>query len=186
MIYRYPELQTEYKRYIKNTSLKSIKLFGITVDELKQKSELTEEEAEFLTYYYKLMPVSLASSTMNRICWYIEQHMNEHYDKLKGQNVDYTKYKYKNIQKSEEVTEIVKKLYQAYVQTISNRTTDIQAIKAAKEFYSNALKNLNKNKQVLNSIIDLIQTSKTAKAFLWDCATEMFLERLEGLYDSNE
>lgn len=185
MIYRYSELQAEYKKYITKVNTKSIKTFSANIEELKQKTELTEEEAEFLKYYYKLMPVSLAPSTMNRICWHIENSMNEHYDKLKSETMDYSKYRYKHIKKSKDITERVHDIYHSYVLAKTNKS-GVDATIATKNYCTQALKSLGKDKHVLNDIVDLIKTNKTAKSFLWDCATEMMLDRLENLYDCNE
>lgn len=190
MIYRYPELYDEYRRYIKKTDVKCIKLFGMTAKELEAKQELTEEEVEFLKYYYYFFPVSLAPSTINRICRYIEKRINEHYDMLKTQSVDYKKYKYKRIKCSDETTREVKEIFKIYRSRKLQeydllKLYDKKALKNSaitlKEYCSERIKQINSDKQVLNTIIDLIKTNKTAKAFLWECAPELIIDRLESM-----
>lgn len=47
--------------------------FGMTVSELINLETRNEDQETFLKYYCEMMPVSIANSTMNRICWQVEK-----------------------------------------------------------------------------------------------------------------
>ena len=70
MRYIYPDLNRQYNTYIKNTDKKSLREFGLKVNELKSipEDERTERQKEFLYYYDIRMPVSANNSVMNQIC----------------------------------------------------------------------------------------------------------------------
>lgn len=70
MRYIYPDLMRQYNTYIKSTDKKSMREFGRCVSELDGISaeDLTEQQAEFLRYYKRMMPVSTADCVTNRIC----------------------------------------------------------------------------------------------------------------------
>ena len=74
--YKYSFLNKEYNEYIKKTNENSLMRFSMSLDELiaKQKSgaELTNDEATFLLYYNKFLPVIDSDCVMNKICKYIE------------------------------------------------------------------------------------------------------------------
>ena len=74
MKYIYPDLMRQYNTYIRNTSKKAMREFGITVDELlaKPKDGLSEAEQNFLHYYEVCMPVGTGDCVINRICRRIE------------------------------------------------------------------------------------------------------------------
>ena len=59
MKYVYPQINRDYMTYVKNTAIKSLRQFGLTIEELQRISEdeLTEEQADFLQFYEMKMPV---------------------------------------------------------------------------------------------------------------------------------
>ena len=77
MNYIYPQQMSKYQKYIKNANIQSLEHFGITLDELLAKTNRSEEEENFVIWYYKKCPVGMNKCVMNRLCWLVE-------DKFKG------------------------------------------------------------------------------------------------------
>src|SRR5574344_1309100 len=91
MIYRYKKEKENYIKFLINASDKCIQLFGISLNDLLNKQDLTKEEQSFIKWYNIKMPVTLGNCTMNKICRYIENQFNELKIKLKSNNkFDYT------------------------------------------------------------------------------------------------
>lgn len=73
MIYRYSDIASKWRKYHKKANINSQLLFDIQVDDLVKKTEKTDQEEEFVSYYKKYSPVSLGQCTMNKICWKVEE-----------------------------------------------------------------------------------------------------------------
>ena len=71
-IYLYKETYNKYKKYKLSNDLSCRQKFGISIDELLQKEDCTEEEKSFLNAYKKYLPVVDSDCLMNRLCKYIE------------------------------------------------------------------------------------------------------------------
>ena len=50
--------------------------FGKTLEDLKKSTDLTPEEQDFLEIFYKFVPLDTSPSTINRICWAIEDEFD--------------------------------------------------------------------------------------------------------------
>ena len=70
MRYIYPGLNREYNRYVTNTNTNALREFGKTVSELLDTPIecRTERMNEFISYYYKLLPVGAGNCLVNEIC----------------------------------------------------------------------------------------------------------------------
>ena len=68
----YPNTKRKYKQYIEEYELSCRHKFGIGLDELLKKQNLTEDELKYRNMFYKYMPVIDSDSVMNNICKYIE------------------------------------------------------------------------------------------------------------------
>jgi len=66
----YPVLMKQYNTYIKNTNKNAMREFGLSVSEIAAipENERTDQQRDFLRYYYARMPVSNNNCVMNRIC----------------------------------------------------------------------------------------------------------------------
>lgn len=88
MRYIYPALMREYNKYVGNAIKKSLREFGITIQELESMdiSEYTDYQKEFLHYYRKFMPVGTGNCVMNRICRKFEDAFDGYMEKFKASN----------------------------------------------------------------------------------------------------
>lgn len=76
MCYIYPALMKDYKRFAKKVNENSMRRFGITLEELLEISEPTDEQAEFIKYYYIGLPVGVGNCLMNKICRRFEEEFD--------------------------------------------------------------------------------------------------------------
>lgn len=76
--YRYLSMKTDYDEYKKTADSKSLGLFGKTVRELKRSVERTEDEQMFLDNYDKYCPMDESRGVQNRICWAVEDDIDEY------------------------------------------------------------------------------------------------------------
>ena len=70
--YIYPTVMRAYKTYINDTNGNCISRFKMFPDELMKEEELSDEQAEFLKWYWIKMPVGAHDCVMNRICRIVE------------------------------------------------------------------------------------------------------------------
>ena len=91
--YNYPTLKQEYDKFVRETDEHICSVTGKNIrDLLKNDGKLPENEQKILNFYKNKLPLDVSPSTMNRICWAIE-------DKFDGVNdfenaiFDYTIYK---------------------------------------------------------------------------------------------
>ena len=99
MIYNYDKLKAEYGKYYRaNNEVCKIK-FNMTVEELRDKQDKTEEEQKAYEAFALGCPVNVSPSVINRIAWHIEKHFAdkslfkiEGFDKekLKTLNINYS------------------------------------------------------------------------------------------------
>lgn len=86
MRYIYPDLMAQHSKYVKSSNIKSMRQFGITLDELMAKPEdrLTEEQKTFKKYYLDGMPVGTNDCIMNYICRRFEDEFDGYFKEDKN------------------------------------------------------------------------------------------------------
>lgn len=105
--YNYPTLKQEYDKYVKDTTEHILSITGKNIcDLLKNDGNLPENEQVMLDFYNKHLPLDVSPSTMNRICWAIEDKFDgvDHFE-----NIDFDCSVYKTgIEYSAEDYELIK------------------------------------------------------------------------------
>ena len=82
-IYLYRHVKDEYKKYVNGRNEYSRVMFGMTINELRNKKNKSEEEKVFLSKYDNFLPVINTPCEMNKICWRMERFQSELKDELK-------------------------------------------------------------------------------------------------------
>lgn len=83
MSYIYPAQMRDYKQYV-SAARKRIKWDGFAgLDEIMQKNVKDDVDELVIQYYLYRMPVGVNSCTMNRLCWTIEDELEDFEEKLK-------------------------------------------------------------------------------------------------------
>ncbi|WP_440118412.1 hypothetical protein [Paenibacillus sp. QZ-Y1] len=178
-----------YKKYIKAVERNCSIRFGISFEELKSKTDLTEKEKAFLEDYYRDIPVSIAQSTMNRICWRVEEAFKDVPRDVKTNNFDKeilkTDKKYSQV-RFKEIKELYKN-YSAEVKSYILSTKDIVEDSEAKEearrmflkrFREKALSICNNEEDLCNMVVDLCYKTDNSKQFAWDVAGKQIIFNL--------
>lgn len=96
MNYRYAEQAAEFNNYMSKTNSAAERQFGKTVAELLSSEDWTEEEEQFVYWYYKKLPVGISGCTMNNICAYIEGQMSKIKDRWKTSSSDFDYHIYRS------------------------------------------------------------------------------------------
>lgn len=187
-IYVYDEVKKKYKDYVKENEEKCVNVHGCTLEELRNKPDLTEEERDFLFWYDYKMPIGVGNCAMNRICNYVEQQMNGYKSLLrKNSTFDYTVLKADRKCYKEHITAL-KELQYEYCQLVKDYKNQNSAEKDARSRLYLAESTRKRAKELcpddserLNIILDLSYKEKGNKQFCWDVIGELIVKRLEEM-----
>lgn len=186
-IYNYPTLKKEYNDYMKNVNIKSINLFGMTLDELQSYPEKSNDIEKFLEDFIFNMPVDMSDCTMNKLCKHIEKELdcvkfdsNNIFDKsILKTDANYSK---SNFNKVKDIYEEYKKetsrfsIRNKYLSSSDDLTIDRDYFK--NEFISKLSEIKITEEELANIVIDLCYDSNNSKQFAWDVAGEQILKNI--------
>lgn len=185
-IYNYPKLMKKYKKYIKDSDTNCLIRFGLTVEELENKENKTDEEMKFLKYYHLRMPVSNEKSLMNRLCWVVEDEFKDINLQINQPEFDYSfmksgvKYLKKDKESIQNLYNQYKKEAKAY--SINNKTNKVDEVidrsilinKYRKEIFNVC----NNEDMVCDILLDLCYNSNGSKQFVWDVCGDVIVKNL--------
>lgn len=113
--YNYPTLKQEYDAFVRDTDEHIQSITGKNIrDLLKNDGNLPENEQKILEFYKKRLPLDVSPSTMNRICWAIEDEFDG-VDLFENAKFDYSMYK-SGVGYSAETYELIKLKCEEYKQ----------------------------------------------------------------------
>ena len=139
--YNYTTLKQEYDAFVRDTDEHIQSITGKNVrDLLKNEGNLTENEQKILEFYKKKLPLDVSPSTMNRICWAIEDVFDS-VDLFSNVEFDYSVYK----------------------SGIAYPLEDYELIKLKCETYKQKKREINKKKFVEHEDIDESATDQIVK-----------------------
>ena len=185
-IYNYSHVKSKYNRYIKEGNTNCLIKYGISMDELLSLGVLNEVQQEYANYYNLMMPVSMEKSTMNRICWKLEEYILPQGGSPEGfdKEILKTTMRYKT-----DTYEMIKELYADFRQDVSNymmttnANTDKDEAKEKREcfamtFKTKALELCTNEEELCNITVDLCYTSQYSKLFTWTISGEQIIKNL--------
>lgn len=73
MSYIYPQLQQDYKQYVKKHNAKCQRYVGRNINQIFEKEDRTEEEKKLVYQYNRYMPVMKNNCVMNKLCSLVEE-----------------------------------------------------------------------------------------------------------------
>ena len=188
-IYNYKHELKKYNNYISRSNKNCLMRFNIPLMDLVYKENRTEDEEKFIYYYYRKMPVFINKSTMNRICWRLEEIFDTYKESANSLNFDYTILK-SNVQYSEDTFNAIKKIYneysiklRQYVQTTSNNKTSKEDKQVTRFIFKESFKKqvyeiCNNADELCNIVVDLCYTNNSSKQFAWDICGDIIIENL--------
>ena len=113
--YNYTTLKQEYDAFVRDTDEHIQSIIGKNIRELlKNDGNLPENEQKILEFYKKQLPLDVSPSTMNRICWAIEDEFDG-VDLFENTNFDHEVYK-SGVEYTKEDYELIKLKCEAYKQ----------------------------------------------------------------------
>ena len=192
MTYIYETERREYKKFIDGHKEKSMIMFGVTLEELLNKENRTEEEELFVHYYNLRFPVTDNNCTMHKICRYVEQCFSTYLSEKRQTDFDKTLLQCKDVTYTTKEFNRVKKLYEEYKsESLSikkansllriDKSTDMMYRKLFKNKFLKQAKALCCDEMKLcNIVIDLCYDTKNSKQFAWDVCRTQMINNLKG------
>lgn len=190
MKYIYPDLNTSYRNYQKDTNSKCIREFKMTLSDLLKKAEKTKEEQDFLAYYRKFLPLGTNPCTVNRVCLLFEDAFEDFLNcsaktktfdaGLLKSGVPYSKSDCRKIAE-------LKKEYDAaitcYQKLSHQQRLDKEEAAASREImllhFKALCEEICPNEDALCDIlVDLCYTSGKSKQFVWDVCGDVIIRHL--------
>jgi 3'-phosphoadenosine 5'-phosphosulfate (PAPS) 3'-phosphatase len=163
--------------------------FGIPLSELLIKSNRTNEEEEFVKWYFIKMPLSISKSVMNKICWLVEGE----FDNLKSNSYS-NDFDYSILMSDKPYTKgrynAIKKLYSDYNKTLKEQSQIFSLKKVDKEerktlrkmfkhqFKIKASELCSDAEELCNIVIKLCYNNNNSKQFAWDVCGDTIIQNL--------
>ncbi len=194
MVYIYPALMKQYKKYIADADRKCLIRFGCRADALQNREHKSQEESDFLEYYEKYMPVGTHPCTVNCICQKIENAFDDKF--FRSQNdadFDYRILKSDACEEDDRYRRIKKKiqtLHEQYCQQVKNyiqlsaknsysAEENIRTRHLMTEHFRQECYLICPDSDMLgNIVLDLCYTTNNSKQFAWDICGDIFIRNL--------
>lgn len=187
--YIYPHRMKEYKSYIKKSNRNCRFNYGVSIDELVSMQDKTEEQKKYLKYYFLRMPLSLAPSVMNKICWKVEEELDGLNLKDEENPFDYTILK-SNTSYSKGRYNAIKKLYKDYCKKLQQQTqffkqkrVSVNERKIHKQIFKEDFKRdayalCSNAEELCNIVVDICYKNSNSKQFTWDICGDIIIQNL--------
>ncbi|WP_079420248.1 hypothetical protein [Paenibacillus ferrarius] len=191
-IYRYPETSKKYKEYVRKHEDNCIFNYGIKLQDMLTKQDRDKAEENFVFNYYSYIPVSLAPSTMNRICWKVEEEFKGIKKGSNKEKFDYTVMK-SGIQYNQKHYKQLQKLYnkhnalmQSYKKIskqddIDKEESNEQSRQFVDEFRNSSLEICSNMIELTDMVLDICYSKlneSKSKQFAWDICGEQIIRNL--------
>ena len=192
MRYIYPALMKQYNTYIKNSEKSCMCDFGMTITELSQtpEDELSEQQAQFLYFHKKGVPVGTNDCVMNKICKRFEDEFDGFVGKTSSAlNFDYSFMKYDASYSSSQIKEI-ERLRDIYSRSLASHCSSTQVerhntdeslakfILTSEQFKTRCLEVCSSGDILCDLLIDVCYSKTCTKKFAWSICGEDIIRRL--------
>jgi len=192
MRYIYPTLMKQYNTYIKNTNKNAMREFLMTVDEMYDtpRSELTEQQKNFLRYYEARMPVGNHDCVMNRIC----RRFEEEFDGYLGRHNAGSEFDYAIMKSGAEYTRsqynAIAKLYDGYNKRLRNYAvftnyervdeydTFSRMLEMRMEFEQECARVCPNRYALCDIVLDICYQRSATKRFAWEMCGDVIVQNL--------
>lgn len=190
--YNYTSLKTEYDTFVKNARSNAVSLYkkdlDIMLDEYNNNLLTNENEIRFVKNFSYKLPLDMSKSTMNRICWKIEDEFDG-VNLFKDVEFDYSILK-SGVKYNEQTFKIIKHICDSYkpsVQLAKKRV--FLSDEDNEEDWENVdviLKNLAENlygycsnaDELCDILVDLCYGGNVSKQILWKTCGDVIIQRL--------
>lgn len=187
-IWNYDTERVKYNQFIEEATNKAEIYHGLSLEELRNCTDITEDAKNFLKYCEYKNPVDMSPSTMNRICWEIENAFKQGMS-IPSEEFDYTIYKSSAASKDGGYAK-VKQLCKSYSKALGQlraKPTDGNEVKreimASKERLLDVLKEdlsviCPDDKVLCNMLLDVCYRDGCKKSLVWDVCGDTIIDNL--------
>lgn len=192
-LYNYKHLKKKHKDVCDTYNTQSICRFGISIDELCNLDNLTEEQEILVNMYKREYPVHENNCVMNKICWKVEEELNDLMAKRTRTNdFDYTIYK-GNFDVKPKHRMLVEELFNEYVKEVreynkkpkeymrAKKTGDELAnirMKFVENFKQKAESICSNEYELCDIVLDICYANNHKKQFAWTVSENIMIENL--------
>ena len=190
MKYVYPDLNTKWNQYIKDSNSKCIREFKVPLNVLLNKQNKTATEKDFINYYERLKPAGDNPCIVNRIAWLVENSFHD-FPKAKtsSKNFDYhilksgLKYSKKDYIKIRDIKKEYDECIKSYQQLAKKQRLDKDEIAINRNmillYFKSQCEIICPNENELCEIIlDICYSSNKSKQFAWDICGKTIINNL--------
>ncbi len=188
-IYRYHATKMEYDRYVKKVDSKLKQQYHISLSELLERTDLSDELKKARDVFYYRCPVDMSPGTVNRIAWAVNKKFEQfnslpsaEFDKeILKSGAEYSKndfYKVRDVYK--EYRDAVKNIAKKTESDEIDDEEDGIINKAAVDFvFKGKFYEVCSNEKVLCDIlIDLLYDKPNSKGVIWDICGDTVIDNL--------
>ena len=188
-IYRYNTTKSQYDSYVKRVDSKLKQKYHISLNELLNSDDLTEELLREREVYYNRCPVDMSPGTINRIAWAVNQKF-EDFDRLPQVKFDKEIIK-SGIEYSSDDYYKVRDVYNEYKASIVNLAKKTKMDEVNEEEDGAADKSIidlvfkgkfyeicSNGKMLCDILIDLLYDKPNAKGVVWDMCGDVIIDNL--------
>ena len=188
-IYRYNTTKAQYDSYVKRVDSKLKQKYHISLNELLNNDNLTEELLREREVYYNKCPVDMSPGTINRIAWAVNQKF-EDFDCLPQVKFDKEIIK-SGIEYSSDDYYKVRDVYNEYKASIVNLAKKTKMDEVNEEEDGAADKSIidlifkgkfyeicSNGKILCDILIDLLYDKPNAKGVVWDMCGDVIIDNL--------
>ena len=188
-IYRYNNTKAQYDSYVKRVDSKLKQKYHISLNELLNNDNLTEELLREREVYYNKCPVDMSPGTINRIAWAVNQKF-EDFDCLPQVKFDKEIIK-SGIEYSSDDYYKVRDVYNEYKASIVNLAKKTKMDEVNEEEDGAADKSIidlifkgkfyeicSNGKILCDILIDLLYDKPNAKGVVWDMCGDVIIDNL--------
>ncbi|MGN5455186.1 MAG: hypothetical protein ACI4XN_04305 [Candidatus Kurthia intestinigallinarum] len=190
-IYRYNTTKSEYDRYVKNVNSKLQLKYHITLDELLNADNLTEELHAEREHFYNRCPVDMSHGTVNRIAWAVNKKF-ESFESLPVVNFDKEIIKSGVLYDKSDAYKI-RDIYKEYKNSIVNLTKKTKSDEIDEDeeqdgvldksvidliFRGKFYEACPNEKMLCDILIDLLYDNPNSKGVVWDMCGDVIIDNL--------
>lgn len=197
--YNYSSLKTEYDSFVKLARANSMSIYKKDLDEFVEQYEngeiIDENERRFIENYFYKLPLDRSKSTMNKICWAIEDEFDGT-DLFKDVHFDYSILK-TGVEYDKKTYNLVKHICKTYKSSLqlANKhmaagpdcSGDSNEWESVDIILQNLVENLHNHcpndEELCEILIELCYSDGISKQILWKACENTIIQRLLKTHD---
>ena len=192
-MYNYDSERINYKKFVEEANSKSMSLYGISFEDMLKMDNLDDDTKKFAQYCLIKCPIDMSPSTMNRICWKIEQEFGENFS-YEEVEFDYGIYKSaKDVQRTSYIE--IKSLCEQYLLDLkalnghkSNSNEERKIILEDKDrlleaFIENVTTVCPNSESLCDILLDICYEDKLSKSIVWDICGDQIIQNMLAKYN---